>query len=127
MGWRSRIGRWFAPTDAAGPLPAAFAGLETVSDTTLTLSDRASRWTIRWADVRRITAAMGRQQYDMTICLTVAHRGGKTIFLPETHPDWTAFLAAAERNLAAVAPRAGWEARLRADPEAVVRVYPARG
>lgn len=125
MSWLAGIGRWLLPADDGRPYPTAFASLETVSEAGLVTFDRVTRQAIGWDGVKRITAAMGRQQYDRTICLNVDLRGGKTVFLPETHPDWGQFLTLAERHLPAMLAPDRWIAPLRADETAVIRVYPA--
>lgn len=125
MGLLGRIGGWLLPADDGRPFPAAFASLETVSDAGVVTFDRVTRQAIGWDGVRRITAATGRQQYDMTICLTIDLRGGKTVFLPETEALYAPFLFTAARRLPSMRPPADWAARLRADETAVIRLHPA--
>jgi hypothetical protein len=102
---------------------SAFSRLRAVREAGLEAEDGVRRVEVPWASIWRISAAMGRQTYDMTRILTVDHSVGQAIFLPEVEPLWTPLLEAAAQHLAGMVPLAEWSARLASAPDSVAHVY----
>lgn len=68
-------------TRSPGQRPAAFSSLRAVSDYGLDAFDGARLVKVPWTSVKRVSAAMGQQQYDMTPVLWIYHSAGRTIIL----------------------------------------------
>jgi hypothetical protein len=105
------------------PSRPAFDGLRAVSEAGLVTFDGVDQTTVAWSGVLRITAQMGRQQYDMTPCLLIESDRPRSIFLPESEPLWTPFLTAMTKHLPDAVPLEAWGPRLLAEPQATITVY----
>lgn len=101
----------------------ARAGIRAVHGDDLIAFDGVDRFALTWADISRVTAAYGRQQYDMTRCLEIDHRRGTVIFLPETEPLWNQFISGLETHLDGAVPEQQWSATLSKSPESAVTVW----
>lgn len=101
----------------------AFASLVAITEEGLVMFDGVERQTIEWTRITRITAQMGRQQYDMTRCVTIDHSGGKSLFVPEVDPLWNAMLSALAIHLPSCRPAQIWQAALSRDIDGSVLMY----
>lgn len=113
-------------TRKAGQHPTAFSSLRAVPGYGLEAFDGVRLVKVPWTSVNRITASMGRQQYDMTPILLIDHSAGRTIFLPEVEALWVPFIKAVSASLEGVLPVDEWIAGLSANPEANICVYRRR-
>jgi hypothetical protein len=123
--WIERIAATLARKP--GQHPTVFCGLRAVSAAGLEADDGVRRMMVPWASVRRVSAEMGRQTYDMTPVLMIDHAAGRSIFLPETDELWAPFIAAMAVHLPSALPVEAWAQRLVTNPETIIRVYPRPG
>lgn len=105
------------------PSRPAFDGLRAVSETGLETFDGIDEAAVLWSSVMRITAQMGRQQYDMTRCLLIESDRPRAIFLPESEALWTPFLTAMTAHLPDAVPFEAWGPHLLAAPQVTITVY----
>lgn len=101
----------------------ARATLLTIFGDTLTAHDGLRQFTFTWRDIRRITAAYGRQHYDMTRCLEIGQRRGIDLFLPETDPCFPSFLAGAAQHLEGLISERDWSAWVKENPEGTITIW----
>lgn len=105
------------------PFLPAFASITHVSDAGIESEDGRTVKAVSWAAIKRVTAAMGRQQYDMTLCLTIDHSYGKSIFFADVDPFWPLFLDKPASNLSSFTPPDVWVSYLHENPETSMVVY----
>ncbi len=106
-----------------GERPTVFSGLRAVSGEGLEADDGMRRMQVPWSTIRRITASLGRQTYDMTPILMIDHPVGRSIFPPEVDPLWPAFVAGMIGHLPGALPVDEWWDGLFRDPDAATRIY----
>jgi hypothetical protein len=106
---------------------AAFSSLRAVSERGLEAFDGVRLVKVPWTSVKRITAAMGQQQYDMTQILWINHSAGRSIFLSEVEALWAPFITGMMVDLQGALPTDEWIPHLSANPKANIRVYSRPG
>ncbi len=108
---------------SAPPTRAARASLRDIENGRLAAFDGVDTIWLVWPDIRRVTAAYGRQQYDMTRCFEIDHRRGTSIFLPETDPTWPRFISEMTTHLAGAIPESNWSETLAQHPENAITIW----